>query len=314
MALAQYKQKEYCDKHSRGNYNVFKVESNKLKHRFIGPFAVLARHGAAYTIGLPKSIATHPTFYVGRLKRYHYPLGLPSRTEEDQGENSPPRNEAESSGQPELPVSKPVNDKQTGTHASHMKGMTVPSGKNLGKNHTRKPSGTSTPAAHKSAFDHAPHDLERLSLDGAPSRQQPELGGQRAHGAHESHDPERPNPDEGPQGSPACQPERQPDHQVQVQGLSRSHRRDLEAGEPRRLTGTPQSPDPKLRVQKDTAEKILRVRELLLPSLVGAASSTLPCGVGRPRAPPLSEAPATCELAGLPLVTELVGAGRPAPG
>ncbi|POM79723.1 Hypothetical protein PHPALM_2539 [Phytophthora palmivora] len=55
-------------------------------------------------------MATHPTFYVGRLKRYHDPLGLPSRTEEDQGENSPPRNEAESSGKPELPVSKPVTD------------------------------------------------------------------------------------------------------------------------------------------------------------------------------------------------------------
>ncbi|POM57794.1 Pol protein [Phytophthora palmivora] len=77
-------------------------------------------------------MATRPTFYVGRLQRYHDPLGPPSQTEEDQGENSPPRNEAESSGQPELPVSESVNDKQTGTHASHTKGMTVPSGKNLG--------------------------------------------------------------------------------------------------------------------------------------------------------------------------------------
>ncbi|POM61425.1 Pol protein [Phytophthora palmivora] len=38
---------------------VSSVESNKLKHRIIGPFAVLARHGAAYTIDLPKSMATH---------------------------------------------------------------------------------------------------------------------------------------------------------------------------------------------------------------------------------------------------------------
>ncbi|POM61160.1 Pol protein [Phytophthora palmivora] len=60
---------------------VSSVESNKLKHRFIGPFAVPARHGAAYTIDLPKSMATHPTFYVGRLKRYHEPLGLSPRTE-----------------------------------------------------------------------------------------------------------------------------------------------------------------------------------------------------------------------------------------
>ncbi|POM58158.1 Pol protein [Phytophthora palmivora] len=218
MASAQDKQKEYSDKH-RGNLDVFKegesvlldtknlplkvvssVGSDKLKHRFIGPFADLARHGAAYTIDLPKSMATHPTFYVGRLKRYHDPLGLPSQTEEDQGENTPPRNEAETSGQPELPVSKPVNGTQAGTHASHTKGMTVPNGKTLGKNYTHKPSGTSTPAAHKRASDHAPHGLNRLSLDEAPSRQQPELGGQRAHGAHGSHDQERPSPDEGPQG------------------------------------------------------------------------------------------------------------------
>ncbi|POM60140.1 Pol protein [Phytophthora palmivora] len=74
-------------------------------------------------------MAPHPTFYVGRLKRYHDPLGPPSRTEDD---NSPPRNEAESSGQPELPVSKPVTDTQADTHASHTKGMTVQSGKKLG--------------------------------------------------------------------------------------------------------------------------------------------------------------------------------------
>ncbi|POM70969.1 Hypothetical protein PHPALM_12527 [Phytophthora palmivora] len=74
-------------------------------------------------------MATHPTFYVGRLKRYHNPLGPSPRTEEDQGENAPPRNEVESSGQPELPVSKPVNDTQAGTHESHTKGMTVQRGK-----------------------------------------------------------------------------------------------------------------------------------------------------------------------------------------
>ncbi|POM65859.1 Pol protein [Phytophthora palmivora] len=154
MALAQDKQKEYSDKTSRGYLNVFRkedlvlldtenlplkvvssVESNQLKHRFIGSFAVLTRHGAAYTIDLPKSMATH-LFYVGRLKRYHDPLGLPSRTEEDQGENPPPRNEAESSKQPELPVSKSVNDTHAGTHASHTKGMTVQSGKSSGKNYT----------------------------------------------------------------------------------------------------------------------------------------------------------------------------------
>ncbi|POM66931.1 Pol protein [Phytophthora palmivora] len=171
--------KKSTGKTSRGNLNLFKegelvllatknlplkvvssVESNKLKHRFIGPFAVLARHGAAYTIDLPKSMATHPTFYVGHLKRYHDPLGPSPQTEGGQGENSPPRNEAESSGQPELPVSKPVNDTQAGTHGSHTNGMAVQSGKSSRKNYTHKPSGTSTPAAHKWASDHAPHGLE----------------------------------------------------------------------------------------------------------------------------------------------------------
>ncbi|POM66629.1 Pol protein [Phytophthora palmivora] len=81
MASAQDKQMEYSDK-GRGNLSVVKEESNKLKRRFIGPFAVLTRHGAAYTIDLPKSMTTHPTFYAGGLKRYHDPLGPPSRTEE----------------------------------------------------------------------------------------------------------------------------------------------------------------------------------------------------------------------------------------
>ncbi|POM61768.1 Pol protein [Phytophthora palmivora] len=139
-------------------------------------------------------MATHPTFYVGRLKRYHDPLGPPSQTEEGQGESSTPRKEAESSGQPELPVSKPATDTQAGTHESHTKGMTAQSEKNSGNTH--KPSDTNTPAARKRASDHAPHGLERLSLDEVPSGQKPELGGSR--------DQESPNPDEGPLGPPAC--------------------------------------------------------------------------------------------------------------
>ncbi|POM66778.1 DNA/RNA polymerase [Phytophthora palmivora] len=80
---------------------VSSVGSNKLKHCFIGPFAVLDRHGAAYTIDLPKSMTTRPTFYAGCLKRYHDPLGPSPRTEEGQGESSSRRNEAEPSGEPE---------------------------------------------------------------------------------------------------------------------------------------------------------------------------------------------------------------------
>ncbi|GMF22896.1 unnamed protein product [Phytophthora fragariaefolia] len=107
MAQAQYRQKECSDRNGRGNLNVFNVGdlvlldtrnlpldtvssvgSNKLKHRFIGPFAVLGRHGNAYTIDLPKSMKTHPTFYVGRVKRYHDPQGqsAPDDPSQDQEE------------------------------------------------------------------------------------------------------------------------------------------------------------------------------------------------------------------------------------
>ncbi|POM81196.1 Pol protein [Phytophthora palmivora] len=79
---------EYSDKNGRGNVSVFRVGDlvlldtknlpltlvrsvgrNKLKNRFIGPVGVLGRHGAAYTIDLVKSMATYPTYYVGRRKR-----------------------------------------------------------------------------------------------------------------------------------------------------------------------------------------------------------------------------------------------------
>ncbi|POM69189.1 LOW QUALITY PROTEIN: Pol protein [Phytophthora palmivora] len=184
MTSVQDVQKEYSDKNGRGNFTVFKVGdlvlpltlvssvgSNQLKHRFIGPVGGLGRHGAAYTIELPKSMATHPTFCVGRLKRYDDPLGPSPRTEEGQSERSPPRNEAEFSGQLELPVTKPMNEKQAGTHTSNTVGMTVSNGKSSRKSHTHNPSGTSTPAAHKRASGHAPHVLERLSLDVVPSGQ-----------------------------------------------------------------------------------------------------------------------------------------------
>ncbi|POM77786.1 Pol protein [Phytophthora palmivora] len=72
MASAQDRQKEYSDKNA-----VSSVGNNKLKHRFIGPFTVLNRNYAAYNIDLPKSMATHPMFYVRCLKWYHDPQDLP---------------------------------------------------------------------------------------------------------------------------------------------------------------------------------------------------------------------------------------------
>lgn len=83
------KQKEFADRKGRKNMNEFKIGSlvllstktlpahainnlgsNKLLPRFIGPFKVLARIGDAYTLDIPRSMRTHPTFYVGRLKKY----------------------------------------------------------------------------------------------------------------------------------------------------------------------------------------------------------------------------------------------------
>ncbi|POM66358.1 Pol protein [Phytophthora palmivora] len=73
--------KEFSDKYGRGNLSAFMVGDlvlldtknlpltlvrSILKHRFIGPVGVLDRHGAAYTIDLVKSMATHLTSYVGR--------------------------------------------------------------------------------------------------------------------------------------------------------------------------------------------------------------------------------------------------------
>jgi len=92
IAEAVDKQKEQADKRGRKHKEVFKIndlvllstsnlpthalsnmQSTKLQHRFIGPFKVLERRGDAYTIDIPKKMRLHPTFYVGRLKRYRHP-------------------------------------------------------------------------------------------------------------------------------------------------------------------------------------------------------------------------------------------------
>ncbi|KAG3055509.1 hypothetical protein PI125_g25705 [Phytophthora idaei] len=134
VAVAPGRQKEYSDKDGRGNGNVFRVGDlvllgtrslpldavssvgrGGLKHRFIGPFAVMARHGASYTIDLPKSMKTHPTFYVGRLKRYHDPRGpaAPQTPQASREKEYPtPRNE----NQPQ--ASSIVRQRKVKTHAA----------------------------------------------------------------------------------------------------------------------------------------------------------------------------------------------------
>ncbi|KAE9002339.1 hypothetical protein PF011_g13359 [Phytophthora fragariae] len=90
------KQKENADKRGRKNMATFEtgdqsllstdgirsstvtnLGASKLAPRFIGPFRVLKVNGEAYTLDIPTSLRLHPTFYVGRLKKYH-PATIPS--------------------------------------------------------------------------------------------------------------------------------------------------------------------------------------------------------------------------------------------
>ncbi|GMF44509.1 unnamed protein product [Phytophthora fragariaefolia] len=89
MAAAQDAQKEQRDRQGCRNTHMFQlgdqvllnaknlptqavsaVGSTKLRPRFVGPFTVIGVHGHAYTLDLPSSMATHPTFYVGLFKPY----------------------------------------------------------------------------------------------------------------------------------------------------------------------------------------------------------------------------------------------------
>ncbi|DAZ96482.1 TPA: hypothetical protein N0F65_008349 [Lagenidium giganteum] len=81
-------QKEQADRRGRRNFEAFKVNEEvllsteglplrlvsprgrKLMPRYIGPFKVINKKGNAYTLHLSPSLQLHPTFYVGRLKRY----------------------------------------------------------------------------------------------------------------------------------------------------------------------------------------------------------------------------------------------------
>ncbi|KAE9066139.1 Transposon Tf2-9 polyprotein [Phytophthora fragariae] len=109
MAAAQDTQKEQSDRQGRKNTQVFKlgdqvllnaknlptqtvfaVGSTKLRPRFVGPFTVIGVHGHAYTLDLPSSMATHPTFYVGLLKPYR-PAGADEPEEPTASQNTAER-------------------------------------------------------------------------------------------------------------------------------------------------------------------------------------------------------------------------------
>ncbi|KAE9012343.1 hypothetical protein PR001_g15689 [Phytophthora rubi] len=89
MAAEQDTQREHSDRQGA----VSAVGSTKLRPRFVEPFTVIRVHGHAYTLDLPSSMATHPTFYVGLLKPYR-PTGAvepeePTGSQNTAGRRSP---------------------------------------------------------------------------------------------------------------------------------------------------------------------------------------------------------------------------------
>ncbi|POM70492.1 Pol protein, partial [Phytophthora palmivora] len=98
---------------------------NKLKHRFIRPVRVLGSHGAAYTIDLVKSMATHPTSYVGRLKRI-FPLRGLKKIKSGKAPLFKPRlSLAANTNRSRQSLQKGM---QAGTHAAHKKSTLGPHG------------------------------------------------------------------------------------------------------------------------------------------------------------------------------------------
>ncbi|KAE8987916.1 hypothetical protein PF011_g19387 [Phytophthora fragariae] len=90
------KQKENADKRGRKNMSTFEkvllstdgirssavtnLGASKLAPRFIGPVRAMKVNGEAYTLDIPTSLRLHPTFYVGRLKKYIVLLSRRQRT------------------------------------------------------------------------------------------------------------------------------------------------------------------------------------------------------------------------------------------
>ncbi|KAE8875292.1 hypothetical protein PF003_g40586 [Phytophthora fragariae] len=115
------KQKENADKRGRKNIATFatgdqvllstdgirssavtNLGASKLAPLFIGPFKVTKVNGEAYTLDIPTSLRLHPTFYVGRLKKYHAAT-IPSTT-------TPPAPERRASGPRDTQSSPPTGE------------------------------------------------------------------------------------------------------------------------------------------------------------------------------------------------------------
>ncbi|KAE9163869.1 hypothetical protein PF005_g30264 [Phytophthora fragariae] len=136
------KQKENADKRGRNNMATFEtgdqvllstdgirssvvtnLGASKLAPRFIGPFRVMKVNREAYTLDIPTSLRLHPTFYVGRLKKYH-PATIPSTASSPAPEGranaphdaqsaspqAPPEPAKPESSPPQPPFERPLHD------------------------------------------------------------------------------------------------------------------------------------------------------------------------------------------------------------
>ncbi|POM69107.1 Pol protein [Phytophthora palmivora] len=112
ITRAQGNNRTLLDKKGIQRKLVNSVGSNKLKHHFTKPFAVLSKHSASFTIDLPKSMTTHPTFYVRHLKRYHDPQGPCPQMEKTNARFTSSNRDLVSLGGPDLPVSEPAKGVQ----------------------------------------------------------------------------------------------------------------------------------------------------------------------------------------------------------
>ena len=122
MAESQDRQKEQADRRGRSNISSFnegervllstanlpehavsQLGSRKLLPRFIGPFKVLKKLGDAYTLDIPSTMRLHPTFYVGRLKRYLQAESVdPTQASEDPPSREQPRALVPSGAHPQV--------------------------------------------------------------------------------------------------------------------------------------------------------------------------------------------------------------------
>ncbi|GMG15180.1 unnamed protein product [Phytophthora fragariaefolia] len=142
MAAAQDTQKEQSGRQWHKNTQGFKrgdqvllnaknlptqsvsaVSSTKLRPRFVGPFTVIGVHGHAYTLDLPSSMATYPTFYVGLLKPYR-----PAGAAEPEGSTASPSTDGRRPPSPERTIPRePGQERESERQLEPLRGVRLAS-------------------------------------------------------------------------------------------------------------------------------------------------------------------------------------------